>query len=165
MKKGFFFSFRLLLVLSLTTVVFHVSAKGALFVYPADGGSAQSTALKNIQRLKFSESKLLLKKTDGSENAYPLAAIGKMTFEEDNINIPALQSKAEINLYPNPSTDYVTVDSSVDIVSLTLFGLNGKVLKSAVSASQIQVVDLPAGFYLLKIETVEGVVTKKIIKQ
>jgi len=164
-KKWNFFSCRLLLFLGMATATFNVSATGALFVYPAGGGSAQSTALKNIQRLKFNESKLLVKRTDGSESSYPLSAIGKITFEEDNVDIPALQNNAEISLYPNPATDYITVGSSVDILSWTLFALNGKALKSAVSASQIQVFDLPAGFYLLKIETAEGVITKKIIKQ
>ena len=161
-----FFGFLLLAALGTATVVFNVAAEDGLFVYPGDGGSAQSTPLNNIRRLTFSGDNLLLKTVAGSEITYSLAGVGKITFEDvTDTGISDLQSKVEIKLYPNPSADFVIIDSSVGIASWTLFDLNGKLLKQSVSELQIRVSDLPAGVYFLKIDTGNGVVTKKIIKE
>ena len=159
MKKIKIFSFCLFLAVG------NALATDALFVYSIGGGSVQNISLDNIQRLIFADDNLLLKITNGSETSYPLATIGKITFKGTVTDIPALQNTREINLYPNPSTDYIRIDSPVAITSWTLFSLSGSVLKHSVSDLQIQVIDLSAGFYILKIDTADGVVTKKIIKQ
>ena len=162
---GDMFTMIMMVDISGATVEFNVTAQDALFVYPADGGSAQSASLDNIQRLTFSGDNLLLKTTNGNETTYPLAAVGKITFEVAGTGISALPSAVEINLYPNPSVNYIRIDSPVAITSWTLFDLSGNALKHSSSDLQIQVSNLLAGFYFLKIDTANGTVTKKIIKQ
>ena len=163
MKKRFkFITLRLLAIMCMATAVLNVTAQNALFVYPAGGGSAQSFLLDDIQKVTFSGGDMLLKTTGGNET-FALTAVGKITFEEAT-GIPALPAATEINLYPNPAIDYVRIAGSVEITSWTLFDLSGKTLKRG-SDSQIPVIDLPAGFYFIKLDTVDGSVTKKIIKR
>jgi len=160
MKKSFKY---MLAMLCMAIAVLNVAAQNALFVYPADGGSKQSFLLDDIQKVTFSGNDMVLKTGEG-DKTFALTTVGKITFG-DATGIPALPGTPEINLYPNPAVDHIRIDSPVEITSWTLFDLSGKTLKRSASDLQIPVMDLPAGFYFLKIDTVDGSVTKKIIKR
>jgi len=147
----------------MATVALNVAAQNTLYVYPADGGSAQSFLLDDIQKVTFSGNDMVLKTNDG-DKTFALTTVGKITFV-GSTGIPALPGAPEINLYPNPAVDYIRIDSPIEITSWTLFDLSGKTVKHAASDLQIPVNDLPAGFYFLKLDTVNGSVTKKIIKR
>ena len=142
-------------------------AADTLYVYLANDNPVQSIPLNNVRRLTFDEDNMLLKAANGDEISYPLATVGKITFKEDAAvtGISVSQNEVEIKLYPNPFTDYIIIDSPVDITSWTLFDLNGKILKHSVATLQIQVSNLPAGIYFLKIDSANGIITRKIIKQ
>ena len=140
-----------------------VQATEALLVYPVGGGAAQSTALDDIQRLTFADDNLLLKTYDGSESPYSLATVRKVTIEDVTITgIPVTENTPDITVYPNPATDAVIIDG--DILAWTLLDFNGKMLKQGITLT-VPIDNLPAGIYLLKINTAKGSVTKKIIKQ
>ena len=163
MKKSFkIIPLRLLAIMCMAIAGLNVAAQNALFVYPADGSSKKSFLLDDIQKVTFTGGDMVLKTTDSNET-FALAAVGKLTFENAT-GIPVLPVASEINLYPNPAVDYIRIDTSVEITSWSLFDLSGKSLKSG-SDLQIPVIDLPAGFYFLKLDTANGSVTKKIIKR
>ena len=74
----------------------------------------------------------------------------------------------EFSVYPNPANDRVTISSTksaLDKVEMT--DLNGRVVKNltlgGVSNSEISITDLAAGIYLLKINSENGTITKKLI--
>ena len=164
MKKSFkIITLRLLAIICMATAVQSLAAQNALFVYPAEGGSAQSFLLDNIQKVTFPGGNMLLTTANGNETI-ALTTVGKITFEVST-GIPVLPAATEINLYPNPAVDFIRIDSPVEITSWTLFDLSGKAVKHAAFDLQIPVIDLPAGFYFLKLDTVDGSVTKKIIKR
>jgi len=165
MRNVEFFCFCLFLALSAIAVVFNVAATDALFLHSTGGSSVKGVSLDNIQRLTFNGDSLLLKTADGNETCYLLDTV-KITFEDyDVTGISALPNTVEIKMYPNPSSDYVIIDSPVAITSWTLFDLSGSKLKHSDASSQIQVSDLSAGIYILKIDTANGIITKKIIKK
>lgn len=67
-------------------------------------------------------------------------------------------------VYPNPTTDIITINSSVDIKTTTLIDLNGKVLLTG-SSKTINIQNMPSNTYILNIEFTNGVkTTEKIIK-
>ena len=162
-KKIKLITSRLLVVLCMVAAVSNVMAQNTLLVHPAEGGSAKSFSLDNIQKITFSGDNMLLKTTDGNET-FPLANVGKITFGEI-MGIPVLSRTPEISIYPNPAVDYTRVDSPVEIKSWTLLNMNGKALKHSVFNLQIPVSDLPTGIYLLRLNTDNGSVTKKFIKR
>ncbi len=57
-------------------------------------------------------------------------------------------------VYPNPTTDYLEVESINELISIELFGYNGSKIKSITGIHQkktrIDVSNLPSGFYILK---------------
>jgi hypothetical protein len=65
-----------------------------------------------------------------------------------------------VNVYPNPATSYINVDGAVD--TLTLYDMQGALVMEA-NANMLDVTTLPAGNYLLKIGSNEGVRTVKIL--
>ena len=164
-KKIKFFNLRLLAISCMAIVVLNVTAQNALVVHPADGSSSKSFLLDNIQKLTFSGDNLLLKTDGGSESTFSMATIRKITFGDFTGIIPVLPISPEIILYPNPVSDYIFIDSSVDVTSWTLYDLSGKVIKQSVFKMQIPVADLPSGFYFLKLTSANGSVTKKFIKR
>lgn len=71
-----------------------------------------------------------------------------------------------ITIYPNPVDDIVMIDTHgrASLQNVIVYDINGrKVLLT--SESQIDISNLPSGIYLMKIETLECVFYKKIIKE
>lgn len=73
-------------------------------------------------------------------------------------------------IYPNPVVDFASI-SLVDatINAITVMDINGRVLKSGnsneLASAKIDLSDLAAGIYLMKIGTNKGISTEKIIKK
>ncbi|MCC7465772.1 MAG: T9SS type A sorting domain-containing protein [Saprospiraceae bacterium] len=80
---------------------------------------------------------------------------------------------ADIKVYPNPATDFVSVDISANEMggALQLFSASGQLVRNASMAEGETVVrldlqDLPKGVYLVRWEQEDGpIVTKKVILQ
>ncbi|MEG0926663.1 T9SS type A sorting domain-containing protein [Chryseobacterium sp.] len=74
--------------------------------------------------------------------------------------------KAEISVYPNPSTDFITLGSKEDIKKVSISSLDGKVALKAENPTNINISKLPKGVYILHGEFKNGAsVSKKIIKK
>ena len=84
--------------------------------------------------------------------------------------VPPVTAFAEIVAYPNPSSETVTVNATADniIYSITVITIEGKVIqtyKNRVPSAEftINVQNLLSGFYYFKIDTMKGLVTKKMV--
>jgi hypothetical protein len=74
------------------------------------------------------------------------------------------------NVYPNPVVDFASINLIDTIINaITVIDINGRVVKYGNSnelvTAKIDLSDLMAGIYLMKIETDKGVSTEKIIKK
>ncbi len=75
-------------------------------------------------------------------------------------------NKTQINIYPNPTSDFINIKSDEKIKSVKLHNASGSLVKTEnVEFSRINVSNLLKGNYLISIETDSGIVTKKIIKE
>ncbi|MCF8278111.1 MAG: T9SS type A sorting domain-containing protein [Flavobacteriales bacterium] len=79
---------------------------------------------------------------------------------------------ASVNVYPNPATDILTIemDSPVDLTSVRLIDMSGKLVysiapNSAVSRMNIPVNELTAGMYLLQLNVENGFVNYRVAVQ
>lgn len=64
-----------------------------------------------------------------------------------------------ITLFPNPTTEYISIKTDAKVESVKIIDLKGRVLKqtSATEAGQrISVGDLTAGFYIAQVKTEAG---------
>ena len=72
----------------------------------------------------------------------------------------------EIKIFPNPTTDIITITSANDrIAKIEIFSITGQIIKSEHNPnSKIDVSDIAKGIYFLKIYSDEKVITKQFIK-
>ena len=69
--------------------------------------------------------------------------------------------------YPNPFTDFITVRSPSQMQSISVYSLDGKLLKQEHMSSQLHVMDLQhlkGGVYILMISTSEGTFSTPVLK-
>ncbi len=69
----------------------------------------------------------------------------------------------EISLYPNPATDFLTVNSAAKVKSIQIYDETGKLIKTEVNNNKIEVKGLPAGVYMVNIKTEARNFTEKVI--
>jgi hypothetical protein len=81
-----------------------------------------------------------------------------------------LENKLNVTVFPNPSKGLLMVNlkESTDAM-LSVISMNGQLLKQFEirndSSTQLNISDLPAGIYLLNIQTDKKVAMMKIVKQ
>lgn len=78
----------------------------------------------------------------------------------------------ELSLYPNPTRGevYILTDKSYNNTKVSITDLTGKTVHQAnldlsFKRGTLDVSSLPVGVYIIKIDTTEGVITKKLIKK
>ncbi|MCK9626838.1 MAG: T9SS type A sorting domain-containing protein, partial [Bacteroidales bacterium] len=74
-----------------------------------------------------------------------------------------------MRIYPNPTTDLIWVNySDCLIYKITLIDMTGKVVLKEDSLSDMAIIDLselPAGVYIIQVDSNKGPITEKIIKR
>ena len=71
---------------------------------------------------------------------------------------------AGIVVYPNPTKDILNISTTLDI-TVSLYNMTGKLLRSNVTDKQINLRNLPQGIYFLQINYEGKIYNKKIIKE
>jgi hypothetical protein len=76
-------------------------------------------------------------------------------------------NKKNLTLYPNPTSDYFTINNANDVISVKIYDISGKVVKSKLEAvdNKFDISSLEKGAYTVSIESKTGTVSKKIIKK
>ncbi len=72
----------------------------------------------------------------------------------------------QFSIYPNPATDVVTINGQVEMKQIRVMNYTGQVVyQSAVNSTQTSVNtgDIPAGMYILQVETHEGWSSQKLM--
>lgn len=77
---------------------------------------------------------------------------------EDGLN------EAKVKIYPNPATDYVTVEGN-GVKAVEIYSLAGALVASEKAENTVSVSDLAKGTYLVKVTTTDGVKVEKLIKK
>lgn len=96
-------------------------------------------------------------------NAIPATAALKATTTK-----PVAISKTVISVVPNPATNYLTVSAKSTIQQIQLVNTAGQLLKTITPNAtncSIPVASLTAGTYFLRIKTLDGLETRKFLKE
>ncbi|MEJ2594876.1 MAG: T9SS type A sorting domain-containing protein [bacterium] len=94
----------------------------------------------------------------GSSSTFPVT-IDDCTGIGDNVS-------TDISIHPNPANDFVNIQTGSKLRTVSLFSLTGEmVINQEVNGNEYQLNTsaLPAGLYLIKIDTEEGVVSQRLI--
>jgi hypothetical protein len=72
-----------------------------------------------------------------------------------------------VSLYPNPTTDYLYIQSDLEIKEIQISDLNGRMINNLdFAANKLNLSALQTGIYFAKISDVNGNITiEKIIKK
>lgn len=78
--------------------------------------------------------------------------------------------KNEILIFPSPTQDYFQIEGNQEVYSLTIFNLNGKILKTLNNVHNLQKVNIshfPTGVYFVKFRDEDdgNLVIKRVIKE
>jgi len=73
-------------------------------------------------------------------------------------------SGKDVYIYPNPTSDWITIESQTGVVQSEVYGIDGKLLQKN-DLNRINLYSFQPGLYILKVYTTQGVVSKKILKQ
>jgi len=85
------------------------------------------------------------------------------TVDTDNTPVPAV-----VNLFPNPSKTFVTIEATSKIEQLVVFDIQGKRVFQSIqnqSITTLQVKDWAKGIYWIQVQLPQGVITKKLVVQ
>ena len=77
-----------------------------------------------------------------------------------------LSTGAIFNIYPNPVSTQLTIDTELDADKIEILDITGETIKSYIpKTNAINVSSLPNGIYFIKLITAEGSITKRFVKQ
>jgi hypothetical protein len=80
---------------------------------------------------------------------------------DDNIDL-----NSEINIYPNPTSNQLTIDTELNINEMSVVDITGKVIMTTKeNTTTINVADLSDGIYFIQLITENRTITKKFVKQ
>ncbi len=91
------------------------------------------------------------------------AILSELYYSTSTVGIEQLESKNSILVYPNPATDYLTVDSE-KVTLIEIYSVSGKLLQKKRNSNQIDVRKLNNGTYIIKVEINNELFTSKLIK-
>lgn len=85
------------------------------------------------------------------------------------INYPAglNATTIEANVYPNPANDVLNVSASTEVSTVSIIGMDGKVIISNdvnATTTAVNVADLTAGVYIYEVVTANGIVRNTFVK-
>lgn len=82
--------------------------------------------------------------------------------KKEDSGVESIDSELRVSVYPNPATDFISVDA--EGCSLSLYSINGSLLKKN-NGNTLYVSEFSSGTYFLKITMKDSSVIKKIIIQ
>lgn len=71
----------------------------------------------------------------------------------------------EIKLFPNPTQNNITIKGLDNIISTSLYNIQGQKIDIELNENKINLQHVSSGIYFLNIKTTDGLITRKIIKQ
>ncbi|MGM9841558.1 MAG: thiol protease/hemagglutinin PrtT [Candidatus Limisoma sp.] len=71
----------------------------------------------------------------------------------------------KVAIFPNPATDYVRVTTADDVESISIYSLNGSLVRKVDNTDEVDVADLNKGCYLISIKTANETIRSKFFKK
>jgi uncharacterized repeat protein (TIGR03803 family) len=87
-------------------------------------------------------------------------------FNDIYTSVQDKSKESNINLYPNPANNYITITGLSDINSIEIYNSKGQIMKSeSHKTNQIDVSGFNPGIYIIRVKTEKGIEVKKFVKQ
>jgi len=95
-----------------------------------------------------------------ADNQYVMNVVGNL------LSVEEFSLENSISIYPNPTADVINleVSNAITIKSMELYNIVGKQVIKTNNASALDLSNIEAGVYMLRIFTDSGSITKKVIR-
>ena len=125
--------------------------------FSGDGDLARNALLSNPTGLAFSSDGDLFVVDRGNNRIRRISGLAS--------NADELELEANLLVYPNPSTDKITIElkNDLDLKGASLFSINGKQTRVKMNDNTFNVSKLPRGIYILRIVTSKGIIEQKVV--
>ncbi|MEN9997997.1 MAG: hypothetical protein RI922_987 [Bacteroidota bacterium] len=117
----------------------------------------------NISTQGYNNQTVYIAFVNNTEDGFILYLDDIHVWKNDPVGISELTLSSDVNVYPNPTVDFVKVETSATIVQLELLSINGDKLLIS-STDQLSILSQPVGVYFVKVITDKGIAVKRIIK-
>ncbi len=98
-----------------------------------------------------------------TNDGYKLYVDDIRIWKEDPANLIEVSSINTVDVFPNPSSDYVKISTIDPYISATIYSLNGQEILTTID-QKINIRDLENGVYFISIATSKGVVSVRFVK-
>lgn len=166
----------LLILFGLTSALdFHAQS----LIINLTNSTSETFTISGIQSIKFGTETIMLTEFNGTVNTWNIEDIDNYAFDGvANIDETTTITIDELNIFPNPTTDKVTINYTANHsgnIDIAVYDINGRLIEVAFSgkhnketmvywdAKQNQTVQ--AGKYFITITTETKVITKPVIVQ
>lgn len=152
-----------------------------LYMFPRVSGAGTVTSLKaflteDLFLQAGSSQNITIKGVYDSPGEYFLAfTISNGWSEQKDFNLSEAASgidtpfeNTEVNVSPNPATDFINVTSPSTINLVEIYSLSGMrmtAIHPGTNETSVDVASYPAGYYLVRIVNDNGITTKRLIKK
>lgn len=126
--------------------------------FSGDGELAKNAKLSNPTGLAFNNTGELFVVDRGNNRIRKISGLANAENEDTVL-------ETSIKVYPNPSTDKITIEliNNIELKSVSMFNINGGQVKVKMNDKSLDVAKLPRGVYVLKITTSEGSTEQKVV--
>lgn len=147
------------MLIMLITFLFSISASSQKLLLKMKDGTYTSSFLNEIRKLTFSSGNLVLMKTGGNTNLFPLTNLRFISFS-DVTSVPQTSlNEVRVILYPVPVSDILTVSISgvqIQPFIVEIINIEGKIIYQSLydlipNLLQINITFLPKGLYLCRV--------------
>jgi len=163
MNNKYHFSGRMIFIFLLFFGVFAFAQTGVKIKYYT--GTEQGFNVSSSGKLYFSGDNLLVKsEATSTETSIPVSIIQKITFTDEVLATQEIgANKSNLQLYPNPSTNYIRIKSEYKSLAVKIYSTSGQLVLSGNyrSDEDINVSKLNSCVYLVQANGV----TIKFIKK
>ncbi|MDF0719648.1 T9SS type A sorting domain-containing protein [Kaistella sp. PBT33-4] len=152
---------------------YNVTTGVSTWRHPAGAGSTSSTSTsyslitgmtaEDIYFYNNSSATNTVSNVIGVDNI--IAQFGNAASLSTNDVVSTVEVNGSISIYPNPTSDILNVKADSKINAVSVVDMSGRSIKVNVDGDKVDVSTLPAGTYLINIETKDGISTEKFIKK
>lgn len=112
-------------------------------------------------------------KTQSTFNNWDFSAIWTIEADKNDgyphlsnyaVNVRTITHKVEFSIYPNPSDNYININSDENITDIKIFDITGKLVKQINNNNRINISNFNTGVYLLSVTTDKGTGVSRFVK-
>ena len=128
---------------------------------PATTESLNINNVKEEDYTKYTAEAYYIDTTE--ENVFEIAFFREPITLQNSLNVQDV--KKHINIYPNPTKDYINiVTSNINVDESYIYDMSGKLILQS-KQEKIDVSSIPSGAYVISITTSKGIISYKFIKK